>query len=50
MSTRFHGVVSICAALLQLIPALFAGWMGDKELIERGGASRREYIRNTGTR
>ena len=40
--------IALGAAVLQLIPALFAGWMEDKELIERDGAAHQEYIKGTG--
>lgn len=40
--------VALSAAFLQLIPALVAGWLEDRELIERDGEVHREYIRNTG--
>ncbi len=40
--------VALGAALLQLIPALFASWMEDRELVGRGGRAHEEYIRTTG--
>jgi protein-S-isoprenylcysteine O-methyltransferase Ste14 len=40
--------IALGAALLQLIPAFLAGWMEDRELIDRDGAAHREYIENTG--
>ena len=40
--------IALVAALLQLVPALFAGWMEDRELIERDGEAHRKYIKNTG--
>jgi protein-S-isoprenylcysteine O-methyltransferase Ste14 len=40
--------IALVAALLQLIPALFAGSMEDRELVERGGPAHEEYVRNTG--
>jgi protein-S-isoprenylcysteine O-methyltransferase Ste14 len=40
--------IALGAGLLQLIPALLAGWMEDRELIERDGAAHRGYINNTG--
>ena len=39
---------ALAAAGLQLIPALAAGWLEDRELIERDGQAHRDYIRNTG--
>jgi protein-S-isoprenylcysteine O-methyltransferase Ste14 len=39
--------IALGAAFLQLIPALLAGWMEDKELVERDGTVHREYIKNT---
>jgi protein-S-isoprenylcysteine O-methyltransferase Ste14 len=41
--------LAILTALLQLIPALAAGFMEDKELVERVGKTHREYIRRTST-
>lgn len=40
--------IALVAALLQLIPALLAGWMEDRELVGRGGSTHEEYIRSTG--
>jgi protein-S-isoprenylcysteine O-methyltransferase Ste14 len=40
--------IALGAAALQLIPTFFAGWMEDRELIERDGAAHREYIKSTG--
>jgi protein-S-isoprenylcysteine O-methyltransferase Ste14 len=40
--------VALGAALLQLIPALLAGWMEDRELVERDGAAHQEYVGMTG--
>jgi protein-S-isoprenylcysteine O-methyltransferase Ste14 len=40
--------IALVAGLLQLIPALYAGWMEDRELVERGGAAHEAYIRKTG--
>lgn len=40
--------VALGAALLQLIPALLAGWMEDRELVGRDGVAHREYLKNTG--
>lgn len=39
--------VAIVVALLQLIPALAAGYMEDRELIERVGDKHQEYIEQT---
>jgi protein-S-isoprenylcysteine O-methyltransferase Ste14 len=39
--------VALVVSLLQLIPALAAGYMEDKELIEREGEKHREYLRST---
>jgi protein-S-isoprenylcysteine O-methyltransferase Ste14 len=40
--------IALGVAFLQLIPALLAGWMEDKELVERDGVAHREYIEHTG--
>jgi hypothetical protein len=40
--------IALTAALLQLIPALFAGWMEDRELVQRTGREHQEYISHTG--
>lgn len=40
--------IALVAAILQLIPALFAAWMEDRELLERDRRAHGEYIRNTG--
>ena len=40
--------IALGAASLQLIPALLAGWLEDRELIERDGAAHRAYIDKTG--
>jgi protein-S-isoprenylcysteine O-methyltransferase Ste14 len=40
--------IALVAALLQLIPALFAGWMEDRELVQRTGREHQEYISHTG--
>ena len=42
-----NNAVALVVALLQLIPALAAGYMEDLELIEREGEVHRKYIRNT---
>ena len=39
--------MALLVALLLLIPSLAAGYMEDRELIERSGQEHREYIRNT---
>jgi protein-S-isoprenylcysteine O-methyltransferase Ste14 len=39
--------MALLVALLLLIPSLAAGYMEDRELIERSGAEHREYIKNT---
>jgi protein-S-isoprenylcysteine O-methyltransferase Ste14 len=39
--------MALLAALLLLIPSLAAGYMEDRELIERSGTEHREYIKNT---
>ena len=39
--------MALLVALLLLIPSLAAGYMEDRELIERAGEEHREYIRNT---
>ena len=39
--------MALLVALLLLIPSLAAGYMEDRELIERTGKEQREYIRNT---
>ena len=39
--------VALVVALLQLIPALAAGYMEDRELIERVGRGHKEYIKTT---
>ena len=39
--------MALLVALLLLIPSLVAGYMEDKELIERAGEEHREYIRST---
>jgi len=39
--------LALLVALLLLIPSLVAGYMEDRELIERAGEEHREYIRNT---
>lgn len=41
--------IALLAALMQLIPALFAARMEDRELVQRGGAAHEAYIRKTGT-
>jgi protein-S-isoprenylcysteine O-methyltransferase Ste14 len=40
--------IALVAGLLQLIPALFAAWMEDRELLERDPATHQDYIQNTG--
>lgn len=40
--------IALGAAALQLIPALVAAWLEDRELIERDGPAHRKYIRSTG--
>jgi protein-S-isoprenylcysteine O-methyltransferase Ste14 len=40
-----NNAVALAVAALQLIPALAAGYMEDKELVEREGEEHREYIR-----
>jgi protein-S-isoprenylcysteine O-methyltransferase Ste14 len=40
--------IALAAGLMQLIPALFAAWMEDRELLERDPAAHGEYMRNTG--
>jgi protein-S-isoprenylcysteine O-methyltransferase Ste14 len=40
--------IALAAALLQLIPALFAAWMEDRELVDRGGPAHEAYVRDTG--
>lgn len=40
--------LALGAAALQLIPALAAGWLEDRELIERDGQAHRDYIKKTG--
>jgi len=42
-----NNAVALAVSLLQLIPALAAGYMEDMELIEREGDVHSEYIRNT---
>ncbi len=42
-----NNAVALAVAVLQLIPALAAGYMEDKELVEREGEEHREYIRRT---
>lgn len=39
--------IALVVSLLQLIPSLFAGYMEDKELIEREGEGHREYLQTT---
>ena len=48
LATLANNWIALVAALLQLIPALFAGWMEDRELVERDGPAHEAYIRNTG--
>jgi protein-S-isoprenylcysteine O-methyltransferase Ste14 len=40
--------VALGAAALQLIPALFAAWMEDHELLARAGPAHEVYLRRTG--
>lgn len=40
--------IALAAAALQLIPALYAAWMEDRELIERDGDAQRRYMHDTG--
>jgi protein-S-isoprenylcysteine O-methyltransferase Ste14 len=40
--------IALGAAVLQLVPALLAAWMEDRELLERDGVAHREYIQSTG--
>ena len=40
--------IALTAGALQLIPALAAGWLEDRELIERDGEAQRKYIEETG--
>jgi len=42
-----NNAVALAVAVLQLIPALAAGYMEDRELIEREGEDHREYIQKT---
>ena len=42
-----NNAMALGVAVLQLIPALTAGYMEDKELIEREGDAHKEYIRKT---
>lgn len=42
-----NNAVALVVALLQLIPALAAGYMEDRELIDRVGDEHREYIEQT---
>ena len=39
--------MALSVALLLLIPSLAAGYMEDRELIERSGQEHKEYVRNT---
>jgi protein-S-isoprenylcysteine O-methyltransferase Ste14 len=39
--------MALLVALLLLIPSLAAGYMEDRELIERSGQEHKEYVRNT---
>jgi protein-S-isoprenylcysteine O-methyltransferase Ste14 len=39
--------MALLVSLLLLIPSLAAGYMEDRELIERAGEEHREYVRNT---
>ena len=38
--------MALLVALLLLVPSLAAGYMEDRELIERAGEEHREYLRN----
>jgi hypothetical protein len=40
--------MALSAARLQLIPGLFACWMGDGELVGRGGQAHQAYLWDTG--
>ena len=42
-----NGAVALVVALQQLIPASAAGYMEDRELIERVGEKHRQYISQT---
>lgn len=42
-----NNAVALAVAVLQLIPALAAGYMEDRELIEREGEDHKEYIQKT---
>ncbi len=42
-----NNAVALVVALLHMIPAIAAGYMEDRELIDRGGAEHRKYIAQT---
>ena len=43
-----NNLLSLLAALIFLIPVFVAGWLEDRELIERIGEEHKKYIKNTG--
>jgi protein-S-isoprenylcysteine O-methyltransferase Ste14 len=40
--------IALAAAAMQLLPALYAAWMEDRELVERDGDGHRKYMGATG--